>query len=416
VNTSNKLKNIAICEADPDVIYMADDSKIWKTIDGGDNWERIQNPSGAITYLCVKNDDPNTIWYTKGGYNAVRVYKSTDGGENWVDISAGLPSIPVSSIVYNKYEGRSEQLYVGTEVGVYYKDGDADWVAYNSGLPNVRIGELEIYYNAQKPETCCLYAASYGRGLWKSPIFLPDAPDRGNVTGNTQVCVLDKAKIHLTDFVGAIQWEQSTNGTNWSDIPSANTALYISDNIEDNQYLRVKITLGSTVLYSDDIYIEVLPRPEVPTITQNGNTLTSSADEGNQWYNQDGLIPGATEKTFIPTENGTYYTVVTTSTFTCPSLPSNSILINYLSVPENAVIDGNFKLYPNPVNEELKITNEQLKIKRVILVDVLGKEVINARQKNVNEATVNVAKIPAGFYQVKIETDNGTFTSKIVKQ
>jgi len=414
INSSNKFREIAICDADPNVIYMTDNSRIWKTIDGGGNWERLTTPTGAITYLCVKNDDPNTIWYTRSGYNAARVYKSTDGGDSWENISAGLPDIPMYSIVYNKYEGRSEQLYIGSEVGVYFKDGDNDWVAFNSGLPNVKTGEIELYYNVQDPAACRLRAATYGRGLWESPIFIPTAPVKGTIIGNLQVCENETVQLRLNNFAGAVQWQQSSNGTNWNDIEKANTALLVCESMTNSQYYRAKVTLGETV-YSDEVYVEVSPVPPTPTITKVENTLISSADEGNQWYNEEGLIPGAIEKTFTLTENGIYYTIVSLIDI-CPSLPSDSILVSDLSIGGNAVRDGRFTIFPNPINDKLTIKNDKLKINSVALIDVLGKEVINVQKNRVNEVTINTAKISTGVYQVRIVTDDGTFTYKVVKQ
>ncbi|MCL2246158.1 MAG: T9SS type A sorting domain-containing protein, partial [Lentimicrobiaceae bacterium] len=412
VNTSNKLRNIAICESNPDVIFMADQSRMWRSIDGGTTWNQVLS-GVSITSICVKNGDPNTIWYTRGGYNANSVYKSNDGGTTWTNISAGLPNIPMYSIVYNKLEGQSEHLYVGSEVGVYFKDGENDWVAFNSGLPNVKIGELEIYYDLQNQEASRLRAATYGRGLWESPINLQTVPVAGTVTGTSLVCESNVAQLLLIGFAGAIQWQQSNNGTNWNDISGATTAFFQSTPLTISQYFRAKVTLGQTV-YSSAFFVEVAPSPQTPAITKTDYTLNSSADEGNQWYNQDGLIPGAIEKNFTVTENGSYFTIVTLDK--CSSDPSNTILINDLSIGGNALKDGHFTLFPNPVNEELIISNERFLINRVVLIDVLGKEVLNIQQKNVNKTTINVAKIPAGLYQVRIETNNGIFTSKVVKQ
>jgi hypothetical protein len=67
------------------------------------------------------------------------------------------------------------------------------------------------------------------------------------------------------------------------------------------------------------------------------------------------------------------------------------------------------------VSEQLQITNYELQINRVILVDVLGRQVINIVTNDVHETTINMTKISTGIYQVRIETDHGIFTSKVVK-
>ncbi|MCL2434942.1 MAG: T9SS type A sorting domain-containing protein [Lentimicrobiaceae bacterium] len=415
VNTNNKLRNIAICESDPDVIYMADETRLWRTSNGGDSWTSLIIPvtSGSVTSICVKNNDPNTIWITRGGYNAFRVYQSTNGGSSWTNISAGLPSIPMYSIVYNKLGGENDHLYVGSEVGIYFKHGDGHWVAFNNGLPNVKIGEIEIYYDLQDIEGCRLRAATYGRGLWESPIYTPTTPIPGTITGNTQLCDHDVAQLFLIGFAGTVQWQKSEDAERWEDITGANTAAYQSEPLTASKYFRVKVTIGDATVYADEVFVKVNPIPGTPIITKIENSLQSNAEEGNQWYNQDGLIPGAIGQTFTPTETGTYFTIVTITG--CSSEPSNSIEID-LSIGGNAVKDGHFTLFPNPFNEHLTIHNEELRIKRIVLIDVLGKEVINVQISDVTETQLNVAKIPAGLYQVRIETDKGVYTSKVVKQ
>jgi len=411
VNASNKIRNIAICEADRDVIIMDDGSKIWRTDDGGNNWTKIITTS-SITSLCIKNDDPNTMWYSRGGYNAMSVFKSIDGGTTWISISDGLPAIPAYSLVYNKLEGQKEQLYLGTEVGVYFKDGDEDWVAFNTGLPNVKIGEIELYYDLNNPQQCRLRAATYGRGLWESPIYIPTTPVAGTATGNTKLCTKEATQLFLIGFSGSIQWQESWNGTNWFDIPNATQSFYQSNQLYSSTYYRAKVTLGTTV-YSNELFVEVTPTPTTPYISRIDKTLVSNAEIGNQWYNQDGPIPGAIEKVFTPTENGTYFTIVTINT--CSSNPSNSILINDLSIGGNAIKDGYFTIYPNPTNDKLQIVNYDLRTIRIVLVDVNGREVLNIQPDNAHENTLNLSRFSSGIYQLRIETDKGVFTSKIVK-
>jgi len=415
VNTSNKLRNIAICESDPNVIYMADNTRIWKTTNGGTNWTNVFNSSSVtITSLCVKNDDPNTVWHTRGGYTSSSVFMSTNGGGSWENISDGLPAIPMYSIVYNKLEGHTEQLYVGSEVGVYYKKGKNDWVAFNNGLPNVKIGEIELYYDTQNHENSRLRAATYGRGLWESPIFITTTPVAGTITGMAQLCAKDVAQLNLIGFAGGIQWQDSDDAEIWNDIPGANTSFYQSEPLTQSKYYRAKVTLGDSSVFSNEHFVKVNPIPETPVIEKVESTLLSNAEEGNQWYNQNGLIPGAIEKEFTPTENGTYFVIVKLEG--CVSESSNKIIIDDLSIGGNAIKDGKFILFPNPANEQLRITNDELRFGKVILIDILGKEVINIQQNNVNEVTINLANVPAGLYQVRIETENGVYTSKIVKR
>ena len=173
------IRSMAIAPSNTQYLYVADLYHIWKTINGGTSWTEITGTlpvgSGTLTYITVKTDDPNTLWVTMGGYNANTVYQSTDAGITWTNISTGLPQIPAYTIVQNKQSASTVQLYAGTELGVYFKNGTDNWVAYNTGLPNVKIGEIEIYYAANAQDSK-LRAATFGRGLWETPVYYSNLP------------------------------------------------------------------------------------------------------------------------------------------------------------------------------------------------------------------------------------------------
>ena len=67
-------------------------------------------------------------------------------------------------------------------------------------------------------------------------------------------------------------------------------------------------------------------------------------------------------------------------------------------------------IYPNPVKEELKIESVEFKINIVEICDIAGKT-LSTHTTN----TINVSNLPQGVYLVKIHTDKGTTTQKIVK-
>ena len=208
MNTSNNIRSMAIAPSNTQVLYVADQTTIWKTINGGTSWTNITGtlPVGSanITYITVKNDDANTLWITMDGYNANRVYQSSNGGTSWTSLSTGLPQLPAYSIVQNKQSTTELQLYVGTELGIYFKKGTANWVAYNSGLPNVKIGEIEIYYDSN-PQNSKLRAATYGRGLWESYVYY-----NACTPPTTQATTITSSAITLNSMT--IGWTRG-NGT-----------------------------------------------------------------------------------------------------------------------------------------------------------------------------------------------------------
>lgn len=100
------------------------------------------------------------------------VYKSSDKGENWELLTGeDFPDIVINSVEYDK--NSDEGLYIGTEMGVYFKDASmTEWIPFSGGdLPSaVNVTELEIYYG-EDIASSRLRASTYGRGLWESDLY-----------------------------------------------------------------------------------------------------------------------------------------------------------------------------------------------------------------------------------------------------
>ncbi len=120
---TNTIARILIHPENPNIVYVAASGHEWttnnergvyKTMDGGQTWEKVlfvSNKAGAIDMVMdpsnsdiiyastwqrtrLKWNDPrNEDDYTGSG-----IYKSTNGGEDWIAINAGLPDA--------KYRGR----------------------------------------------------------------------------------------------------------------------------------------------------------------------------------------------------------------------------------------------------------------------------------------------------------------------
>ena len=158
--------------------------------------------------------------------------------------------------------------------------------------------------------------------------------------------------------------------------------------------------------------ITVIAKPATPTITQNGRVLSSDAPAGNQWYDQNGVIPGATNQSYTTTTNGTYYTIVTLDG--CSSAMSNSIHVVLTAV--ESVGDGRIaNVYPNPVSNELNIeiagNAERLNFE---ILNGIGQVVF--RGSFIGKTTVNTSQFNPGVYLVKIENGKTLEFKKIIKR
>lgn len=89
--------------------------------------------------------------------------------------------------------------------------------------------------------------------------------------------------------------------------------------------------------------VVVVATPPVPEIIQNGNSLSSSSEFGNQWYYENTIIPGANSDVLIINESGSYGLVVTIDG--CES-EFVSDVFTYLNIEENNSYE--VQVYPNP--------------------------------------------------------------------
>lgn len=167
------IRSIAVAPSDPQYIYIASYDSLYYTTDGGSNWSNnpINFTSENISYIAVNPNNPTELWITISGYqNGNKVFRSNDGGANFTNVSGSLPNLPANCITY-ELGGPNDGLYVGTDLGVYYKDNTmSDWIPFMTDLPNVIVTEIEV---SEQDEL--IYAATYGRGLWKAEMYYVSA-------------------------------------------------------------------------------------------------------------------------------------------------------------------------------------------------------------------------------------------------
>ena len=81
-----------------------------------------------------------------------------------------------------------------------------------------------------------------------------------------------------------------------------------------------------------------------------------------------------------------------------------------LSTPEQSL--AALKIYPNPVSDQLFISNRNSKDLDIVIYDILGKQVL---QKKSIEQSVDVSNLLDGIYFLEINSDNGMRIEKIIK-
>lgn len=74
-------------------------------------------------------------------------------------------------------------------------------------------------------------------------------------------------------------------------------------------------------------------------------------------------------------------------------------------------------VYPNPAKDVVNIKNTiDTQLNSVEITDINGRVVKNVNLNSVTEAQVNISDLSTGVYMMKIVSDNGSVTKKIVKE
>ncbi len=250
LNTSN-MNELEQSPANTDILYAASGNTLYRCNNAhteSPNWLNLSSNlpnTGAIADLEAHPFLENVVYLAQNK----KVYKSTDQGYSWTDISGSLPDITINNIAY--YRQSQEGLYIGTDAGVFYREnGMTDWIPFNNGMPaNARVTEVEIYNDPVSPANDRIKASTYGRGMWKSDMY-SNTP----VTDFTADPLLIPygCSVNFTDLSSGIptEWHWSFPGGNPSTSTDKNPVgiLYDTPGVYNVQLISGNSTGSDTLI------------------------------------------------------------------------------------------------------------------------------------------------------------------------
>ena len=171
--TSGNIISMAQGTNDRSRLYVSSSAEIYRTgtaLSGSASWTDISSglPDLFITDMVVSPTNAFRIWVTMSGYDeGDKVFYSGDAGGSWTNVSGSLPNVPVNCIDFQITAPNIQALYVGTDIGVFYKDDNlSDWIYYSNSMPAVTVNDLYI-----NEDDNIIAAGTYGRGLWTSTLY-----------------------------------------------------------------------------------------------------------------------------------------------------------------------------------------------------------------------------------------------------
>lgn len=355
------------------------------------------------TFIGNKNDADNyykTLFVVERA-NSLNSDVIIDMDNNLFFDNVNLDSIAMNNnaLTYTKY------------IGANCKNNGGDWVELNSltgSIANAASPFVDYAAGDYRPTTT--YATQGDTGSYLSTwtdfdlagedrmdyvngTIAIGAYERGFVCANTTANITEEVCEYYESPSGDEDW--TVSGT------------YV-DTIPNQCGLDSIITVNLTVLVDWSIS------------TSNDSTTLSSNQNGAtyQWHScsePKGPIEDETNQTFTPSEPGIYAVEIT---FNGCSVFSDCIAIDSVAAEPNTVtentLNSSIQMYPNPAKNQLYIQNDLNETVGVVIYSLAGNEV--ARASVNNSAIIQVSELNAGYYLVKINTQNGSITKKLIIQ
>jgi photosystem II stability/assembly factor-like uncharacterized protein len=130
----------------------------------GASWVKtvLASPSAPRYISCIAVDPSNTsrYWVTVSRIGGGTVYRSDTAGTAWINCTAGLPNIPMNSVVVDP--ANFKRVFVSADVGVYQSlNNGVSWTSFSTALPNAMAVDLILHKKDRM-----LICATRNRGAW----------------------------------------------------------------------------------------------------------------------------------------------------------------------------------------------------------------------------------------------------------
>lgn len=236
------------------------------------------------------------------------------------------------------------------------------------------------------------------------------------IIGPSEACENSTDNIYITETgMTNYTWSVSSGGAITSG--AGTNVITVTWNTAGNQWVSVNYinSNGCTASSATSYSVVVDPAPETPVIHANGDTLWSNAVNGNQWYYNGNMIPGATSQSHVAQYSGWYWCVVTLNG--CPSDTSNNIYLTITGIEELPGISARIFPIPNNGKFTVSIDTRVPENLTILVYDWLDHKIINPIEINVDknfEQVINLQQVPSGIYTLMIRNSENRIVRKVI--
>jgi len=384
-------------------------------------------------YINVGTDAPIGFGEDRCGPGIVTVNANGSGTLNWYDALTGGNLLTTGTSYTTPFLNSSTTYYVESIIdGGTANTARTNWAATNTtnisaeqglvfnALQTFVLKSVKVYSNATGTATKTISLKNASGTLSTINASVPTGESR--VTLNFTVPVENGLKL----------------------VAAANSYLVRENNLSTSIYpmtlpdiLSITTTTASTVpqtyyYYFYDWEIElpdcssartgvtatILSAPPVAQFTFSQNnaivdfTNTSTNGDSYFWDFGDGSTATTASPSHTYTANGTYNVMLVTTNNCSSDTVYQQVTILITGVEDYDL--SKIEVFPNPVRDAVTINFNKVKADKVVLTDVIGKELFTVESIQ-DKTSINIASYKAGVYFLNVYVDGNMVTYRINK-
>lgn len=147
------------------------DGNVWRTSDGGTNWQNITAdlPERFVSSIKTSPDNENVVFIAHTGYKVndyiPHIHISEDNGDTWTDISGNLPQFAINDM-YILENYNDSVIFTATDGGVYASiTKGGEWIRIGNNMPLIQVYDIDY-----DPVNVKLIAGTYARSMMSFPV------------------------------------------------------------------------------------------------------------------------------------------------------------------------------------------------------------------------------------------------------
>ncbi len=409
--------------------FTTNKGRIYRSFDKGYTWQVTTMYSGSNdTYIEVAFDGQGNglaIVTLISGNNVVghEFYRSTDAGATWTQITPiGMHYGSISSV-----RGES-QTFVTTGIdfrnndygiAITYDNGNT-WEQLAGYYSIIQMGAVD--FPSSLKGYIGSFSSDYSDGVW---VYGYSSPLVADFAVDSLGCI-DSVLVFTSIASGDIdtyEWNFGADAT-----PATATGVgphTVVYSTAGNKTVTLRVSNSGTYNEKSKNILVADVAPQVDTIlgpihVQAGETHLYSASPADfentlyQWSYTNSLWTGESDSASIEM-TFTGFEIpgdLMLKTFNGCGVDYDTIHIDYATLLD--VETAAFSILPNPAYDFLNISASET-IQTIEIVTLNG-QVVMTSNINAKEGRINISDIPQGVYVVRIATNNGISTSKLVIQ